>query len=110
MKTILLLTRAESPAFIAINNSILPLAKARDWAVHVFAVGGMGTTAAQLMRAWNPDGCIAYAARGNGLCCNFRAWRKPLVILNAPYPIHGVTAITHDSLMTGTLAAHELSA
>ena len=108
MKTILLLTRVESPAFTAMKNCILPLSKERGWAVHVFAVGGMDTTAQQLIRAWNPDGCIAYAARSNGLSCDFRKWRKPLVILNAPHPVRGVTAISHDSSATGLLAASEL--
>ena len=108
MKTILLLTRVESPAFTAIKNCILPLSKERGWAVHVFAVGGMDKTALQLIRAWNPDGCIAYAARSNGLICDFRTWRKPLVTLNAPRPIRGVTSITHDFHATGQLAAREL--
>lgn len=109
MKTILVLTRVESPAFKAIRDSILPLAKERGWATHVFALGSMDKTASELVRAWNPDGCIVYAARKSGLCCNFRAWRKPVVTLNAPYPPAGVTAISHDSRMTGRMAAQNLS-
>ena len=108
MKTILLLTRVESPAFSAMKSCILPLSKERGWAVHVFAVGGMDTTALQLVRAWNPDGCIAYAAHGNGLSCDFRTWRTPLVTLNAPHPVRGMVAIVHDSRATGLLAAREL--
>ena len=108
MKTILLLTRVESSAFAAIKDCILPLAKARGWATHVLAVGGMDTTAPKLVRAWNPDGCIVYAARTHGLGNNFRTWRKPLVTLNAPCATTGLPAISHDSQMTGSFAASEL--
>ena len=108
MKTILLLTRVESPAFVAMKDCILPLAKARGWATHVLAVGGMDTTAPKLVRAWNPDGCIVYAASSNGLSGDFRRWRKPIVTLNAQHPVEGVPAISHDSHMTGRLAAGEL--
>ena len=93
---------------MAIKDSILPLAKDNGWAVHSFAVDGMDTTAAQLIRAWNPDGCIAYATHDMGLQSDFRAWRKPTVILNAPRAMRGMTAIAHDSHVTGLLAAREL--
>ena len=108
MKTILLLTRVESPAFAAIKDGILPLAKARGWATHVLAVGGMGTTAQKLVRAWNPDGCIVYAARTYGLGSDFRTWPMPLVTLNAPCAANGRPAISHDSRTTGSFAASEL--
>ena len=108
MKTILLLTWAESPAFAAMKANILPLAKERGWAVHAFALGGMDTTAAKLVRAWNPDGCIVYAAKPNGLSGNFGAWRRPVVTIGAPQPMRGIPAVAHDSRMTGILAAREL--
>ena len=109
MKKILLLTRVESPTFSAMKAGILPLAKDRDWAVHVFALGGMNTTARRLIGAWNPDGCIVYAADNSGLHADFAKWRTPTVALNASRPIRGVTTITHDSRETGKLAAKELS-
>lgn len=108
MKTILLLTWAETPAFSAMKASILPLAKEHGWAVHAFALGGMDTTATKLVRAWNPDGCIVYAAQPNGLSGNFGVWRKPVVTMNAPRPIRGIPSVAHDSRTTGILAAREL--
>lgn len=108
MKKILLLTWAETPAFAAMKENILPLAKERGWAAHVFALGGMDTTAAKLVRAWNPDGCIVYAARPNGLSGGFGSWNKPVVAMNAPRPVRGVPSVAHDSRSTGILAAREL--
>ena len=110
MKTILLLTRVESPAFTAMKENVLALVKERGWAVHVFALGGMDTTVTKLVRAWNPDGCIVYAAHPNGLSGNFRIWRKPVVTMNAPRPMRGISSVVHDSHMTGILAARELLA
>ena len=109
MKTILLLTKSTAPAFVAIKDNILPLAKERDWAVHVFAVNSLNVTAPTLIRAWNPDGCIVYAARPYGLRGDFGAWHKPVVTMNAPHPVRGVYSIVHDSSVTGALAARELS-
>jgi len=108
MKTILLLTWTETPAFTAMKENILTLAKERGWAVHVFALGGMETTATKLVRAWNPDGCIVYAAQPNGLWGNFGAWRKPVVTMNAPRPARGIPSVAHDSRTIGILAAREL--
>ena len=109
MKKILLLTRVESQAFSAMKDCILPFAKEHGWAVHVFAVGGIGTTARKLIHAWNPDGCIVYAADDSGLCGDFGAWHTPAVALNARRPVSGVTTIAHDSCETGRLAAVELT-
>ena len=108
MKTILLLTWAETPAFTATKEYILALTKERGWAVHVFALGGMDTTASKLVQAWNPDGCIVYAAQQKGLSSNFGIWRKPVVTINSPRPVRGMSSISHDSRMTGILAANEL--
>ncbi len=108
MKKILLLTRVESQAFTALRDSILPLAKERDWAVHVFALGGMEMTAKKLIGAWNPDGCIVYAADNSGLHADLAKWRTPTVALNARRPLCGITTITHDSTETGKIAAKEL--
>lgn len=108
MKTILLLTWAETPAFTAIKENILKLAKERGWAVHVFALGGMDTTATKLVRVWNPDGCIVYAAQPNWLPGSFGGWRKPVVTMNAPRPVRGMSSVAQDSRTTGILAAREL--
>ena len=109
MKKILLLTRIESQTFTALKDCILPLAKDRDWAVHVFALGGMETTATNLIRTWNPDGCIVYAAGNSGLHGDFSRWRKPTVAINAGCQLCGIAAISHDSHETGRLAAMELA-
>lgn len=109
MRKILLLTRRESQAFNALKDCILPLSKNRDWAVHVFALGGMETTAAKLIQTWNPDGCIVYAADNAGLQGNFGKWRKPTVAMNASRPVRGIATLTHDSRTTGRLAAAELA-
>ncbi len=100
----------ESQAFAALKEHFLPLAKDQDWAVHVFALGGMATTAATLIRAWNPDGCIVYAADSSGLHGDFGKWRRPTVAINARRPIRGITTLSHDSHATGRLAATELAA
>ena len=110
MKKILLLTRIESQTFTALKDCILPLAKERDWAVHVFALGGMETTATKLIHVWNPDGCIVYAAGSSGLNGDFGKWRTPTVAMNANRPIRGIATISHDSRTTGQLAAAELAA
>jgi len=110
MRKILLLTRIESQAFTALKDCILPLAKDRDWAVHVFALGGMATTATNLIRTWNPDGCLVYAAGNSGLHGDFGKWRTPTVVLNAQGPFRGITTLSHDSRGTGRLAATELAA
>ncbi len=108
MKTILLITNTESPPFTAIKTNMLPLAKNRGWAIHVFAVGGMQISAPALVHEWNPDGCIVYAARPYGLGGNFGKWRKPVVTMNSPHPQRGITSISHDSQVTGALAARHL--
>lgn len=110
MKKILLLTRIESQTFTAMKDCILPLAKERDWAVHVFALGGIDTTATNLIRTWNPDGCLVYAAGNAGLHGDFGKWRKPTVAMNAKDPLRGIATIFHDSRGTGRLAATELAA
>lgn len=107
MKSVLLLTHVESPAFKAIKEGLLPLAKEREWAMHVFTPKTFAE-ASSLVKAWDPDGCIAYAAPPSGLSGNFKAWRRPVVAINAPHPIHGMACIAHDSAATGALAAREL--
>ena len=109
MKKVLLLTNSEAPAFVAIKDNVMPLAKERGWAVHVFSVGSLGVSAPALIRAWSPDGCLVYAARPYGLRGNFGAWHSAIVTMNAPHPVRGVTSIVHDSGGTGVLAAHELT-
>jgi len=104
-----MLTRKESPAFSALKACVLPVAKDRGWAVHVFALGGMATTVAELVHAWNPDGCIVYATDNSGLQGDFGKWRRPTVAINARRPIRGITTISHDSSSTGRLAATELA-
>ena len=107
MKTILLLTKMETPPFKAVRDSLLPLAKERGWAVHVFAVGTIAK-ASRLVRTWNPDGCIVYCTPPSGLSGDFASWRKPTVTINAPRQVRGTAAIAHDSRPTGLLAAGEL--
>ena len=107
MKTILLLAKIETPPFKAVRDSLLPLAKERGWAVHVFAVGTFAK-ASKLVAAWNPDGCIVYCALPSSLSGDFAAWHRPIVTINAPHPIRGAAAVAHDSRPTGSLAAKEL--
>ena len=107
MKTILLLTKTETPSFKAVRDSVLPLTKERGWAIHVFAVSTL-EKASRLVKAWNPDGCIVYCAMPGGLNGDFGVWRKPTVTINATRPVRGATAVAHDSRQTGSLAAREL--
>ncbi len=107
MKTVLLLTRRETPPFRAIRHGVLPLAKKRGWAVHVLAAATFANASA-LVRAWSPDGGIVYSAPLSGFSGHFAAWRLPVVTLNAPRTSDGIVAITHDSSATGELAAREL--
>lgn len=107
MKTVLLLTRIESPAFRAMRDAILPLAKNRGWAVHVLSAATF-VHATSLVKAWAPNGCLVYAAPPSGISGRFGSWRHPVVTLNATCPIRGITGIAHDSAATGELAAREL--
>ena len=107
MKTILLLTKVETPPFKAIRDSLLPLAKESGWAVHVLAAGSTAK-AARLVDAWNPEGCIVYCAPPSGLGGDFASWRRPTVTINAPRSVRGAAAVAHDSRPTGSLAAGEL--
>lgn len=109
MKIVLLLTHAETPAFKAIRDGILPLAKECGWAIHVLAAASFAQATA-LVKAWNPDGCIVYAAPRCGLSGRYGAWRRPVVTLNAPHPICNIAGIAHNSSATGELAACELLA
>lgn len=108
MKTVLLITRAESPAFMAIKAAMLPVARERGWAVHVCSVARSGTSVSDLVKAWKPDGCVVYAALPFGLSGNHSAWRCPTVVVNPSCPCRGVTNISHDSEGTGRLASEEL--
>ena len=109
MKTILLLTRNESPPFRAIRNSLLPITKERGWAVHSHTAATFAD-ASSLVKAWNPDGCIVYAAPISGISGKFTSWKKPVVAINSSLSTRGATDITHNSYVTGLLAAHELAA
>lgn len=109
MKTILFLTRTETPPFRAMRNSLLPLTKERGWAVHSLAAKNFAE-ATSLVKAWNPDGCIVYSAPISGIEGKFAAWGKPTVAINASRATPGATDIIHDSSVTGSLAAHELAA
>ncbi len=107
MKTILLLTKTETPSFKAVRDSLLSLTKERGWAIHVFSVGTLAK-ASRLVKAWDPDGCIVYCAMPGGLNGNFGVWRKPTVTINSPRPVRGAASVVHDSRTTGSLAAREL--
>ena len=107
MKTVLLRTRTESPPFRAIRNALLPLTKERGWAVHSLTAETFAK-ASSLIKAWNPDGCIVYAAPISGISGNFHAWRKPVIAIN-PCTMRSAITITHDSSLTGLLAAKELA-
>ena len=109
VKTILLLTRSESSPFRAIRKALLPLTKEYGWAVHSL-VADTFDTASSLVKAWNPDGCIIYAAPLSGISGNFNTWRKPVVAINPSCTVQDAITIAHDSSVTGLVAAQELSA
>ena len=107
MKTVLLVTEKETPAFTAMGNCILPLAKERQWAVHVIG-GGATTSAAELLGAWNPDGCILYVPQTRNVATAAQRLRIPMVIISPPFAARHATVVAHDSHSTGALAAREL--
>ena len=109
MRTILLLAVNESPAFKAIAASILPLAKGRNWAVHVIAVGGNAANATKLISTWNPDGCILYAPSVEGIANITTRLRIPTILVSPTFSTRKTAVVAHDSRATGELAAHELA-
>ena len=109
MRTILLISEKESPAFKAIGDCVLPLAKARSWAVHIIAIDRTDINAAELVSTWNPDGCILYASSADGITKAVKRWRIPTVLVSPTFAARKATVVAHDSRSTGALAARELA-
>ena len=107
MNTVLLIAEMETPAFTAMGNCILPLAKERQWAVHIIG-GSTASSAAELLGAWNPDGCILYAPQATNIATAAQRMRIPTVIVSPPFAARRATVVAHDSHSTGALAAREL--
>ena len=109
MKTVLLLTRKESPAFRAIAESVTDAARARGWSVHIATAKDV-RHGASLATSWHCDGCIVYAARPSGLFGDLSKLRSPTVCISPPVSPAEVHCIAHDSFATGKLAARKLAA
>ena len=107
MKTILLITHRESPAFKSIAESCLTFAKEYDCAAHIVSAGDM-REAARLAKAWNCDGCVVYSALPSGLSGDVGALCVPAVCISPTIPALNAPNIVHDSFSTGELAARKL--
>ena len=108
MTTVLLLAKSETPAFKAIAECILSLAKERGWAAHAAVSDASSSTADALVRTWNPDGCIIYAPRPGSIGTG-RGWHVPSVLVSPATPSRVSANVSHDSRSTGCLAARELA-
>ncbi len=108
MKTVLMLTQKESPAFRAISESVSSAARERGWAVHVATASDV-RQGAELAASWRCDGCIVYAASPYGLAGDFDQLNTTAVCISPTTPSLRRINIAHDSFATGRLAAQALS-
>ena len=109
MKTVLMLTQRESPAFRAIADGVSDAARRRGWSLHVATAPDV-RRGAGLVASWHCDGCIVYAARPNGLSGDLSKLRVATVCISPALPPSNVHYIAHDSFATGELAARGLAA
>lgn len=108
MKTVLLLTRKESPPFRAIAESVTDAARERGWSVHIATADDVGHCAS-LVASWHCDGCIVYAADPNGIVGDMSRLRVATVCISPAMRQNGMRCISHDSFATGEMAARNLA-
>lgn len=107
MKTILLITGKESSVFRAIAESISICSKKREWALHIIAAAN-AEDAKSITESWHADGCIVYASSPNGLNLKNINLRVPTVYISPVWESKGKFTVSHDSCITGSVAAREL--
>ena len=107
MKTILLITGKESSVFRAIAESISICSKKREWALHIIAAVN-AEDAKSITESWHADGCIVYASSPNGLNRKNINLRVPTVYISPVWESNGKLTVSHDSSITGRVAAREL--
>ena len=107
MKTILLITGKESSVFRAIAESISICSKKREWALHIIAAVN-AEDAKSITESWHADGCIVYASSPNGLNLKNINLRVPTVYISPVWESKGKFTVSHDSCITGSVAAREL--
>lgn len=107
MKTVLLMTHVESSVFRAIAESISICSKKHEWALHIIAAAN-AEDAKSITESWHADGCIVYASSPNGLNLKNINLRVPTVYISPVWESKGKFTVSHDSCITGSVAAREL--
>ena len=107
MKTILLITGKESSVFRAIAESISICSKKREWALHIVTAAD-AENAKALAESWHADGCIVYASSPSGLNLKNIALSIPAICISPAWESDGKFTVSHDSCITGSVAAREL--
>ncbi|MBR3924262.1 MAG: substrate-binding domain-containing protein [Kiritimatiellae bacterium] len=107
MKTILLMTHFESSVFRAIAESISICSKKRGWALHIITAAD-AENAKGIAESWHADGCIVYASSPSGLNLKNINMNVPTVHISPVWECKSKLTVSHDSCITGCVAAHEL--
>ena len=107
MKTILLITGKESSVFRAIAECISICSKKRGWALHIVTAAD-AENAKALAESWHADGCIVYASSPSGLNLKNIALSIPAICISPAWESNGKLTVSHDSSITGRVAAREL--
>ena len=107
MKTVLLMTHFESSVFRAIAESISICSKKRGWALHIVTAADAGNAKA-IAESWHTDGCIVYASSPSGLNLKNTTLPIPAIYISPAWESDGKLTVSHDSCITGCIAAREL--
>jgi DNA-binding LacI/PurR family transcriptional regulator len=107
MKTVLLMTHFESSVFRAIAECISICSKKRGWALHIITATN-AENAKSIAESWHADGCIVYASSPSGLNFKDTDLHIPSIFISPAWESAGKLTVSHDSGITGYLAAREL--
>ena len=107
MKTVLLMTHVESSVFRAIAESISICSKKQGWALHI-STAADAEDAKSIAESWHADGCIVYASSPSGLNLKDADLQIPTICISPAWESNGKLTVSHDSSITGRVAAREL--
>ena len=101
------MTHVESSVFRAIAESISICSKKRGWALHIVTAAD-AINAKSITESWHADGCIVYASSPSGLNLKNINMNVPTVHISPVWECKSKLTVSHDSCITGCVAAHEL--
>ena len=107
MKTVLLMTHFESSVFRAIAENISICSKKQGWALHIITAAD-AEDAKSIAESWHADGCIVYASSPSGLNLKDADLQIPTICISPAWESNGKLTVSHDSSITGRVAAREL--